>query len=174
MQGGWQGKRDEINHDWLKNEYLKAADAFITRLAQQQPDLERVREFLTDLLEWESRRDELLQLIAGAEDALSPRRLFDEPPLSRCGPETLEWLPSVMHGLWLMRYPIKDSIEAIVQAVDSVDAAYAVVMRILDRPTRLTDIDKLRNDRQTFVKFSDALRTLSAAISSLPHRILVV
>ena len=175
MHEEWQQQRGELNHDWLKNSFMKSVDAFAARLGQQQPDHERIQEFLSaDLPVWERRRRELRALLENAESALSPMQLFHVPPLSQCAAEVMIWLPGLVHALWLNRCPIRRLIEEAGQAVERADSLYAHAVRELGEPVASADLGRLKNARGAIREFSAALRVLSAAISALPHKILVM
>lgn len=107
MLSEWQRRRSEFNHDWLKNQFLNRLNAFRERLRGAKPDIGKLRQFLReDLPEWDSHECEARWLIECVEHEMSPRRFFDYPPLTRCSEETKEWLPDVIHELWLNRYPV--------------------------------------------------------------------
>lgn len=175
MGDPWQQRRSSLNHDWLMNDFMKSVNAFVARLGQQRPNHERIREFLsTDLPIWEVRREELRLLLADAEEALSPRRLFDVPPLMRCEPDTAAWLAPLVHALWLTRYPVKQWIKDARQAVDSADTMYAKVKCEFCEGSETVEMSRLQGANGTFREFADALRTLTCAISVFPKRQSVV
>ncbi|MCP4545547.1 MAG: hypothetical protein GY835_03640 [bacterium] len=175
MYETWQRRRGALNHDWLKNDYLKAVDAFLARLEQKSPDPERLEEFLSvDLPGWDRQRPNLESLLDAAEECLSPRRLFDVPPLSNAAPETLVWLPALTHALWLARHPIQQRIAEAHAALQKAEATYKRISQELSCNDRKVGIEPLQASRSAFVDFSGALRALSCAISALPQKILVV
>jgi len=175
MNNPWQRRRSVLNHDWLKNGYMKGVDAFVSRLGRQSPVQLRIQEFLiSDFPVWRRRQPKLQALLADAVDALSPRSLFDLPPLSLCGPETLAWLPNLAHSLWLARYPIKEQVENSQRALKRADAAYNHIVKGLNGSTASTDPTRLRECEPLFREFSKALHALSAAISALPKKVMVV
>jgi hypothetical protein len=175
MYETWQRRRAALNHDWLKNDYLTAVDAFLARLEQRNPDLERLEEFLSvDLPGWGRQRQDFESLLDDAEESLSPQRLFDDPPLSNAAPETLTWLPGLTHVLWLARHPIKQRLAEAHAALQKVEATYKCISQELTGNGRRVSLGPLQATRPTFVEFSGALRALSHTITALPQKILVV
>jgi len=175
MHEAWQSQRGKLNHDWLKNDFIKSVDAFTARLGQPEPDEGRIREFLVDdLPQWDRSRPEIRSLLDGAEDSLSPRELFDAYPLSMCTATTMAWLPGLIHALWLNRYAIRQLVDGASQALERADSFYARLAPGSHAALQAEDIDRLKRARSKFREFADALRDLSNAISALPHKILVV
>ncbi|MBT3381158.1 MAG: hypothetical protein HN742_11090 [Lentisphaerae bacterium] len=170
----WLARRSALNHDWLKNDFTKSVGAFVARLEQRKPDESRVRDFLIfDLPAWQQHGPELRQLLRDAEEALSPQSFFCYYPLSLCTSETLLWLPSTVHALWLTKYGVRSRVAEALQAMELADKYYAVIDEVRAKMDLLS-IAELKSASKTFRGFSDALRELSHAISALPHRILVV
>ena len=174
MPDKWQKCRNEFNHDWLKNEYLKAINAFIKRLDQHKPDRKRIQEFLRiDLQDWTIRRNDVQYLLDEAENVLSPQNLFNHLPLSQCSAEVKEWLPSLIHEYWLWRNSIKQKISRVRLAKNNVDTMYDLVIGNIGSDIEQTDIVCLKDSKEVFRKFAEALRTLSNAICEFPHKIRV-
>jgi hypothetical protein len=97
----WQRQRSRFNHDWLKNQYTQALGKWINILHREVDDPMTERNFIARVLpEWTAHRPELIDLLNRFECAMSPRRLFELPPLLFCDQRTHEWLPDVMHTLW--------------------------------------------------------------------------
>lgn len=136
MQGNWQLKRSEFNHDWLKNRFLNRLNAFLERLRSGKPDAEKLSRFVReDLPEWSDHEREARWLIDSLEHELSPMRFFDQPPLSRCDSETKKWLPTVVHELWLSRYPVRELREKAADTLAKVNGQYAKLSSVLKKST---------------------------------------
>ena len=175
MSDTWQERRAAFNHDWLKNEYLKAVDAFISRLGHHTPDTERIREFLAeDFPSWEYQRRRLQMILDTIENELSPRVLFSIPPLSRCSPETMEWLPNLTHELWLQRTSISKKVQDTEAAMNRSDSIFKTITGEVEKLFKKAGQTDLKNARLIFSEFSKSLRDLSDAISAFPHGIKVV
>ena len=174
MTDTWQRQRSVLNHDWLKNDFLLSVNAFIARIGKDKPDDTRLAEFLEiDLPAWESKEAQFRMLLASAEQALSPIRLFDEQTLYLWKPDTLTWLPELVHALWLARYPIRQWIESASHALDAVNAAYEQIINELAPHRRNESFNLRESSGKGFQTLADTLQALSAAISVLPRKILV-
>jgi len=124
----WQRRRSELNHDWLKNKFLRHLSAFLKRLSRAHRDTPRVAEFVKqDLEEWESKRREFQLLLEAFESEMSPRNLFGIPPLARMDPATRQWLGDLVHDLWLARWPVRHRLQRGREALAEADEAYSAV-----------------------------------------------
>lgn len=174
MMADWQERRSELNHDWLKNTYLKQLQALIIRLQNSHPDLGRIREFLaSDLYEWRTRRPDAVALLDEAEEALSPAALFDEAPLSDCAELDRAWLAFIVHDLWLARRPVREWCESGRQALEQVDARFEEAAKDLAGRVDI-DLQRLRGRLEAFAALADAILALIQRISVFPHEIEVV
>ena len=134
MLNEWQERRSEFNHDWLKNQFLNRLNAFLERLRSGSPDAEKLSRFVReDLPEWNAHEPEARWLIDSMEHELSPKRFFDQPPLSRCDPDTRKWLPTVVHELWLSRYPVRELREKAADSLARVNEQYARLSVVLKK-----------------------------------------
>jgi len=171
MVDEWQLRRSELNHQWLKNEFIRHLRAFIQRLSRPEPDERRLAEFVrADWPKLAERRDDLANLLATAEDALSPRQVLEEPPLSSCGPETRAWLSRLVHALWLQRTPIRRRVEEASAALGEVWECYVGLDQVVER----AGPDELRSAAKLFSAFAAKVDRLSRCLTELPSRIEVV
>lgn len=171
----WQVTRCRFNHDWLKNQYIQALGRWSRLLADETEDPDFERRFVAEVLpEWSDQERVVRALLADFEMTMSPRALFDRPPLKRCDAQTREWLPRLVHGLWLNRYPVRDWLGTAQACVAATDNAYATLSaRLRDcRDTR--SADAIRPFAPEFLRFEQACRNLASAIEKFPDRILVV
>src|ERR1044072_7135922 len=126
MRNRWQKRRNTFNHDWLKNQYMPALARYLNLLDGLIEDDEFAQSFVSQILpEWESHREEAANLIKSFECEMSPQRLLECSPLSRCDEHTKRWLGNLMHALWLKRYPVAQWVTDAMHAVENADAAYA-------------------------------------------------
>lgn len=170
-QKSWQQRRSDFNHQWLKNRFLSALDAAAQVIRGRIRAAACLQELVdVDLPEWQERREDLNALLAEFETEMSPRRLFDSPPLSECKSPAMEVLADFSHELWLARYPVAEWLEGARRAASEVDAHYELLRRI-------APVDVAGGARQEFVaefeKFRGACRALSKAVEKFPDRILV-
>src|SRR5689334_10589380 len=125
----WQGQRSEFNHQWLKNRFLSALDTAANVISGRI----RLPGFLEELIgrtlrEWEVRRVELAALIDTCEDEMSPRVLFDSPPLCGGDPASRAALRAACHGLWLARSGVREHLRGVRRATAAVDDAYRALV----------------------------------------------
>jgi len=171
----WQKKRREINHDWLKNRFIVALNSWLRLLDGEIEDKMLEQSFLTQVLpQWEVRRQEISALLREFPSAMSPRQLFDEPPLSRCDNKTKEWLGEFMHALWLTRVSA-ESLTATAEATRAAaDRAYADILQVL-KNREPGDLKRaIKPYRDLCDRFRNACQELGAALSEFPHEIKVV
>lgn len=134
MLNEWQERRSEFNHDWLKNQFLNRLNAFLERLRSGNSDSEKLSRFVREHLpEWNAHEPEARWLIDSLESELSPKRFFDQPPLNRCDAEAKDWLPTVVHELWLSRYPVHELREKAAGNLAQVNRQYAKLSSALKK-----------------------------------------
>ena len=154
MQSIWQLKRSEFNHDWLKNQFLNRLNAFLERLRSGNPDAEKLSRFVREHLpEWTVHEPEARWLIDSIESELSPKLFFDQPPLNHCDAETKEWLPTVVHELWLSRYPVHELREKAAGNLARVNGQYAKLSSAL-KSSASASVGSLVALQQGFSKLS--------------------
>jgi hypothetical protein len=175
MTPDWQRRRSAFNHDWLKNRFLTAIASFVNILDDLVEDEETERRFVIGILpQWVGRSREAEMLVADFDSAMSPWALFRHPPLCRCGPATMGWLPDLVHLLWRRRVHVDglclDARESIVAA----NAAYERLRNGLAECADCSSAEALRSYRDRFAAFRSKCEEVSRAISRFPSRILVV
>lgn len=174
MAPDWERRRTALNHAWLKNEFTRHLRAFVARLEAPTPDLARLEEFLAeDWPKWAANGPRLEGLLASAESALSPRQLFDWPPLSRCRPETKAWLSGIVHASWLARTSLRQRLARVSTSFADADRRYHALDARLSS-IRTCDVELLRSETSSLREFDAAVTRLSDRIRELPHGIQVV
>jgi hypothetical protein len=174
MTTNWQQLRSELNHDWLKNVYLRQLQAFVIRSRSSRPDRGRMREFLqADFYAWRARRPSIVALLDDAERALSPATLFDEAPLSACAELDQAWLRIIIHELWLVRRPVREWCESGRRALEVVDVRFEEASKGIGCVCDL-DLEQLGGRLGAFEALSEAILALIHRISAFPHEIEVV
>lgn len=167
----WQRRRSDFNHQWLKNRFLSALDAAEQVIRGRIRAAAYWQEFIkADLPEWQERREDLNLLLEDFEIEMSPRRLFDCPPLSECASPGRDVLAELMHELWLARYPIASWLKKANGAASRANIHF-------ERLRKIAPMDEAGKVPSEFVsefeEFRAACRTLSKAIEKFPDRILV-
>lgn len=170
----WQKHRAEFNHDWLKNVYLIRIDEFLNLLDDKIEDHELEKRFVSDILKsWESHAKEAEKLIIDFEGEMSPRTLFDHPPLSRCRDSRKEWLAELVHQLWLARYPVTEWISNASTCAKDVERAYKELLKELGGCKDIQSAEALRPFRRSFSEFRNCCQALATSIEQFHNEVKV-
>lgn len=169
MTSKWQLQRSRLNHDWLKNEYLKNLDGLIVQMRTSRslnaPMERQMRAYLSS---WKRKYTEVEGLLNSAEIWLSPRSLFEREPLIHCSPENKAWLAPLIHGLWLFRYGVREKVAEARQLLSEADQSHehleAAVMRREPSSSVTVPLET----------FTDTLKRLSRLLSSFPDKVVTV
>lgn len=173
-ESSWQQQRSRLNHDWLKNQVLPALTALIrvvdgeVETGDPEGEIEEL-----ELGDWTKQRAEIQALLDTFEARMSPRSLFELPPLSRCDEETKTWLPDLVHELWRARYPVQEWVEAAVNGLEDAEAAQQVLVAALATFERPLGMEELRQLGPHIRRFRSACQRLAACIEQFPSRVLV-
>jgi len=169
IQTDWQRRRTAFNHDWLKNVYVPALEKWLNLLDDEIEDKVFEQAFVAGVLPaWGRHQEEAQALVGDFENALSPRRLFDLPPLARCGAGTKSWLGDVMHGLWHHRSHVRDLLRAAEEASDKVESSYRYLQQELEGSATTKSAEALRPLKPQFESLVDGCSDLAQAISKFP------
>jgi len=174
MMTSWQKRRNEFNHDWLKNRYLPALAKWINILDDRVEDLEFQQEFPRSILnQWREYGPQAHLLAEMFESEMSPKMFLDKLPLSRLPSGTREWLGQTVHELWLNRYPVRQLISEAVSATDAADLGYQRLREAIDSKASST-IEELRSLRPVFATFQNLCQALARTVEALPSKVLIV
>lgn len=102
----WNDLRARLSHDVVKNRLIPGT-ARMMRIVNGSvlaDPLETFNSIITTV--WTETSPSLQNLFDSCEAELSPRNYFSVEPLVHCEPATMEWLPDLIHELWLERYDI--------------------------------------------------------------------
>ena len=166
MLNDWQDRRSKFNHDWLKNGFLANLNTFLVRLKKRNPVQEDLEFFVREELpEWERRIVEADWLFKMVEDEMSPKRYFDVPPLAHCSEETKQWLPELVHTLWLDRYPVQKLREDGSAVLSRANTEYCGLKTALQE-TGILSLERLRSLRSRFVALRDSASELRDILSA--------
>jgi hypothetical protein len=121
---------------------------------------------LRRIAEWEERRQEIRRLLDEAVEALSPARLFEEPPLCTAPSWVRSWLPVVLQGCYLQYGPVPFGAANARKLLEAADQEYERLRANLATGNCQQEdlgacLDRLRS----------AVEDLSVALSSLPHQV---
>jgi hypothetical protein len=157
----WASRCSQLNHHWVGN-----------RLAQSLARLERVSEgrVAHPGSEWSKDFGELWMFIAqevndlagSVENDMSPRALFDEPPLCHCSDATKQWLMTFVHELWVRRIDLGTKIRELTDAAEYCEHGLAILLR--SDANTCTEVD-----RGHLGSARVAVGRLSAALSAMPR-----
>ena len=103
----WNELRARLSHDLVKNRLIPATSRMIkivTGSVVADP-VETFDSIITNV--WAETNPSLKLLFESCESALSPRNYFSVEPLVHCPPSTMEWLPDLIHELWLERHDVR-------------------------------------------------------------------
>lgn len=170
MNQEWQARRTDLNHDWLKNDFLRRLRAFVVRVEDGAQDTGRLEEFVRKYWpEWRRNSNRIRDLLADAEESLSPRQYFARLPLSECPTEVKGWLPNLVHALWLVRTDVRRHNGDAQKSLDRAEALFDELSPTLQRPpcNLAPDPTKLR-------EFEASAKQLGESIGRLPHHVEVV
>jgi hypothetical protein len=127
----WEVQRSRLSHDLLANRLMQGLAAqqrlVMGELAAVFPPPPADVSGLQKL--WDVIRAEARELTATFIDAMSPRSLFDEPPLCHCSPETKMWLMVVAHERWIQATRAHVVLAELQTALDAADESMLGLFR---------------------------------------------
>lgn len=171
----WQSPRSDFNHDWLKNQFLNALDTFVKRLVSGRISGQELEEFRDeDFACWERRRADAEKLANTFAEAMSPKNLFQEPPLCRAYGETKAWLAPLVHELWMTRCSVDHRVGELRRLVAAVDAAYGRCRQAFEEVENVNRPKNLVGRVGDFEDLLQCCRALSKCLSKFPRKIEVV
>ena len=165
----WSQRRSEFSHDWLKNRFLNRLGEFDERLKVPHSEDSRLRRFIDDdLPQWLSHRPALEWLCDHCEECMSPRTLFEIPPLSNASADTKAWLPMAIHDVWVARTGIRRKISDL---RESARAAHESYTKVADTFSAKPGIPRDEGTVTLVEEFRDGCRQVSEGISQLPRTV---
>lgn len=171
----WHKKRNEFNHDWMKNKYIPALGTWMNLLDDKLDNDEIEKSFIESKLpEWELHRSLAIALLHDFETEMSPRMLFSKPPLFNCDEDTKQWLGELIHCLWLERYSVKGLVKNATERAKNTNAIYEKLCNSLKNCKNIHKIKELKKYRELFSEFLKACRELSEAIEKFPSEVKVL
>jgi hypothetical protein len=166
----WNELRARLSHDLVKNRLLPATSRMI-KIVTGRVVADPIEIFNSTVSTvWVETNPSLRFLFETCESALSPRNYFSVEPLIHCPPSTLEWLPELIHELWLERHNIRGWCASGRELADGVDTAIRGAGNLLLR-SRGEDhkVDVL----DSLVRLQEKSSGLSSHLSLIDNRLLI-
>lgn len=105
----WQRRRAVLSHDVLKNSIAPSLAKLCRVMAGQVDAPGFIHEFgQSGIRSVDLACDELSSLLESAEESLSPRQMFGNPPLDNFPSATMQWLPDALHKRWVTCVQLDD------------------------------------------------------------------
>ncbi|MCI5148226.1 MAG: hypothetical protein D3916_02285 [Candidatus Electrothrix sp. MAN1_4] len=160
----WEARRVAFNHDWLKTKYLRCIRTFIKRSGQVTPNQDKLNEFCREVFpQWEAQKTIVQSLLDSFAAEMSPRTLFDKPPLNQCPEDFKTTFGEVVHTLWLYRHAVPERIAAGRHALAAVDEYYSHLAPQLSE-NAASDLEALRRLSPLLQNYYDACEALGEAM----------
>lgn len=169
---GWVYERGHLNHDWLRNEFLRQLQGFIERLHTPDNFRDKLLYFRRSVLPiWPMKGVAILDLINRFEKEMSPRQVFTEwPLLVDNNPEARKRLGELAHAWWHIKCPVRCWVDEALAAHAEADAAYVQLTEKLAVVAE-DDVTGLAALQEDFESFAVACATLSERLSAFPHEL---
>lgn len=127
----WNERRAKLSHDLVKNRIIPATFRMLN-IVGGQIEADPIETFDTSItIVWTESNPSLRSLFETAESELSPRNYFLVEPLIHCPLSTKEWLPDLIHELWLERHDVRGWSNTGSQLAADVEAAIHVAADLL-------------------------------------------
>ncbi|MHC2071112.1 hypothetical protein ACYFX5_26870 [Bremerella sp. T1] len=163
----WMVNRDQLNHDWLKNQYIVALGRFLNVVDGNESSQKYLDYFLNAILgQWEIQGPQFQKLINSFEQSLTPCRYFP------CSGSSIEsqagiWLTEFAHQMWKIRWNVSSLVSQALAAWTAVNVAYQQVIDARAAGCTFARSAILR--REEFQNLSDRCIALSDALGLFPH-----
>src|ERR1041385_6952757 len=166
----WNDLRARLSHDIVKNRLIPGT-ARMMRIVSGSVLADPLETFDSTIVTvWTETSPSLQTRFDTCESALSPRNYFLVEPLVHCPPSTMEWLPDLVHELWLERHNIPGWCETGKLLVEELDLAVQNARKLL----QFNDIERQRADLvEMFVELQQRTTNLSAHLSIIDRRSLI-
>jgi hypothetical protein len=118
----WNARRARLNHDWLRVKFLTFLQAWRRELDQGGELGQLSEQIRLQLAEWTQRRDGLEDLLASAEDALSPANSEDDMLPTMLSPEERNRIRAATHAEWIQQSGIQERLRFARDSATEIDA----------------------------------------------------
>ena len=171
----WQFRRNEFNHDWLKNQYLPILAKFQNLLKNELEDKRLEKTFVELVIpQWEERKKQAIALVNDFESHMSPKALLEEDPLLNLPSEFRSWLRDLIHMLWMSRYPVHYWKSNTLKCIHNLDENKLKLEKTLKNCSNLKSASTLRPFYPLFENFYVSCHNLGQAIEQFPNKVMVV
>jgi hypothetical protein len=166
----WNELRVRLSHDLVKNRLIPGTTRMM-RIVSGSVIADPIETFdLIITTVWTETNPTLQALFETCESALSPRNYFLVEPLVHCPPSTMEWLPDVIHELWLERHDIRGWSETGKTLAEELDLAIQNAGELL----QYRNFDDRKGDLlEAFVVLQNRTASLSAHLSAIDSKSLL-
>jgi hypothetical protein len=170
MPPDWNELRARLSHDLVKNRLIPGTTR-MTRIVSGSVIADPIETFdLIIITVWAETKTPLQVLFDTCESDLSPRNYFSVEPLVHCPPSTMEWLPDLIHELWLERHDIRGWSEAGKTLAEDLDLAIQNAGELL----QYHNVDDRKGDLlEAFVLLQNRTASLSAHLSAIDSKSLI-
>lgn len=170
----WQTRRSSFNHAWLKNTLIPSIAALDNAAAT--PDAVEIADggeamIRHALSDWAAHGAEAKILAESFEVEMSPAHLLNLSFLASCNEETREWLPALLHELWLLRYPVRHWVSSVTSAYAEAEKASS---ELRSRAEALYAKGDFRLPAAEVRAFYEACLALARSIEALPSEVRAV
>ncbi len=171
MAPRWQRERDQLNHNWLQNVVLMAANHALGVTAGAVIAGDARQTLAEDIRHWRERGGEISVLLDRLEAEMSPAVYFKIPPMSLCPDDTKRWLVPLTHELWRRRNRLGGAIARARACHSGVESVFQDLTSLLDGMPQGMDAASLKRIDPVLQQFTSQCRALSGAISALPREV---
>ena len=149
-----------------------ALSSWLNVLNGESEDNSFASHFVVSILpQWEQRQPEAAALLADFEKAMSPRNLFEMPPLCNCSTSTSAWLAEVTHLAWQKRHDVTAKLDQCRECLQQIDGVYWIIRaKSQGLSVDIADWFPLEGD---FECLCNHCRHLAEAISRLPWSVIL-
>jgi hypothetical protein len=168
----WNELRARLSHDLVKNRLVPATIRMINIVGGkiEADPLETFDSTIT--IVWTEADPSLKFLFESCESALSPRNYFLVEPLVNCPPSTMEWLPDLIHELWLERHDVQSWCKSGSELVADMAAAIRDASVLLTEPG-LDESHRKSNALDAMIHLQEKSVSLSMHLSLIDNRLLI-
>jgi len=166
----WNELRARLSHDLIKNRLIPATSRMI-KVVNGSVLADPLETFDTTVtVVWAETNPSLKLLFECCEPDLTPRNYFAVEPLVHCPPSTMEWLPDLIHELWVERHDVRGWCKSGCALAEGVDTAVQSASELLKR----YDADEDKTDvLGALLRLQEAAIGLSTHLSLVGNRFMI-
>lgn len=167
----WNELRARLSHDLVKNRLIPATSRMI-KIVNGSVLADPLETFDSTVnTVWAETNPSLKLLFQCCETDISPRNYFSVEPLVHCTPSTMEWLPDLIHELWLERHNVRGWCASGCELAEDVDAAIRGAGELL---LKCCTAEENKDDvLAALVRLQEAAVCLSTHLSLIDNRFMI-